>query len=101
MDTIEEIQMKSKFIIIDEKDNCATSLDEIEKDTKINVNGNLVVEIREKIPFGHKFAINDIKKGQHVKKYNQIIGIATMDINKGEWVHTHNIKSAYLEEIVK
>jgi len=93
--------MVSKFIIIDAKDNCATSLEEIQKNTEIEINDKLAVEIKERIPFGHKFALNDIKRGQHVIKYNQIIGIATKDINKGDWIHVHNIKSAYLEKTVK
>ena len=93
--------MKPRFIIINEKDNCATALEEIQKDTEIDINDNLVVKLRERIALGHKFALIDMKRGQYLMKYNQVIGIATMDIKKGDWIHTHNIKSAYLEEIVK
>ncbi len=49
------------------------------------------------IPAGHKYALKDIKKGETVIKYGQIIGRATTDINTGEWVHTHNVKS-HLDE---
>ncbi len=49
------------------------------------------------IPSGHKFAITDIKKGDYVIKYGEIIGKATKDIYKGEWVHSHNLAS-YLDE---
>ncbi len=49
------------------------------------------------IPAGHKYALDDIKKGQTVIKYGQIIGRAKCDIKKGEWVHTHNVKS-HLDE---
>lgn len=49
------------------------------------------------IPAGHKYALCDIKKGETVIKYGQIIGRATADIKKGEWVHTHNVKS-HLDE---
>ena len=49
------------------------------------------------IPAGHKYALKDIKKGEPVVKYGQIIGRATDDIEKGEWVHTHNVKS-HLDE---
>lgn len=49
------------------------------------------------IPAGHKYALCDIKKGETVIKYGQIIGRATKDITKGEWVHTHNVKS-HLDE---
>ncbi len=67
-------------VIINEKDNVGISLVE---------NGN--------IPAGHKFALKDIKKGEFVIKYGQIIGRASEDIKKGDWVHTHNVKS-HLDE---
>ena len=49
------------------------------------------------IPAGHKYALKDIKKGETVIKYGQIIGRASTDIKEGEWVHTHNVKS-HLDE---
>ena len=49
------------------------------------------------IPAGHKYALADIKKGEPVIKYGQIIGRATADIKAGEWVHTHNVRS-HLDE---
>lgn len=51
------------------------------------------------IPAGHKYALRDIKKGESVIKYGEIIGRATADIKSGEWVHTHNVKS-HLDESV-
>lgn len=49
------------------------------------------------IPAGHKYALKNIKKGEAVVKYGQIIGRATADIFEGDWVHTHNVKS-HLDE---
>ena len=43
------------------------------------------------IPPGHKLAVRAVKKGQPVKRYNQIIGFATQDIAPGQHVHTHNL----------
>ena len=51
------------------------------------------------IPAGHKFALKDINKGEYIIKYGEIIGRATTDIKKGDWVHTHNVKS-HLDESV-
>jgi len=47
----------------------------------------------EDIPLGHKIALRDIKKGEKIVEYGEIIGIATQDIPKGAHVHTHNIRS--------
>ena len=71
-----------KNVIINEKDNVGVCLD-----------GS------EKIPAGHKYALCDIPKGEYVVKYGEIIGRATQDIAKDEWVHTHNVKS-HLDENV-
>ena len=71
-----------KSVIINEKDNVGVCLD-----------GN------EQIPAGHKYALRPIACGEYVIKYGEIIGRATQDIAKGEWVHTHNVKS-HLDENV-
>lgn len=90
-----------KFIIIKRSDNCATSLEDIHEGAEIEIKPGISIKINDDIPLGHKFALKDIKRGQHVIKYNQVIGVATVDIARGDWIHTHNIKSAYLEETVK
>ncbi|MBE6903461.1 MAG: altronate dehydratase [Ruminococcaceae bacterium] len=43
---------------------------------------------------GHKLALTDIKKGEKIIKYGYPIGCATQDIKEGEWVHSHNMKTA-------
>jgi len=43
---------------------------------------------------GHKYARRDIKKGEEIIKYGQPIGIAECDINKGDHVHSHNLRTA-------
>ncbi len=42
---------------------------------------------------GHKYALCDIKAGEDIIKYGNPIGHATVDIKKGEHVHTHNVKT--------
>ena len=50
------------------------------------------------VPAGHKIALADIKKGEKVIKYGYPIGVATQDIKKGDFVHTHNLASALTAE---
>ena len=45
----------------------------------------------DEIAFGHKVAASAIKSGEAVKKYGQIIGFASKDIQPGEHVHSHNV----------
>jgi altronate hydrolase len=46
------------------------------------------------IPPGHKVAVKPIRAGQPVRRYNQIIGTAKVDIAPGQHVHTHNLEFA-------
>jgi altronate dehydratase len=58
--------------------------------------GGLPVPIARTIPTGHKVAIAPIATGEKVVKYGAPIGSATCDIQPGEYVHTHNVRSDYL-----
>jgi hypothetical protein len=55
--------------------------------------GKLGVVTRQEIPFGHKVAIAPMAQGQTVVKYGASIGVATVDIQPGEHVHVHNLRS--------
>jgi altronate hydrolase len=45
----------------------------------------------DSIPAGHKIAARAIAAGEPVRRYNQIIGVATRDIASGQHVHLHNL----------
>lgn len=59
--------------------------------------GNFVIHPEDNVEIclenGHKFARQDIKKGEAVIKYGFPVGTALFDIKKGEKVHTHNLKT--------
>lgn len=48
------------------------------------------------VAVGHKIAARVIAAGETIVKYNCPIGLATQAIPAGHYVHTHNVKSAYL-----
>ena len=47
--------------------------------------------VTDLIPPGHKVAAHAIKKGEKVRRYNQIIGFASADIAAGGHIHAHNL----------
>jgi (2R)-sulfolactate sulfo-lyase subunit alpha len=47
----------------------------------------------EEIPLGHKIALRDVARGSEVIEYNEVIGVSTKKIEKGEHVHVHNVRS--------
>ena len=52
------------------------------------VEGEVVAATR--VPPGHKILTRAVKKGEALRKYNQIIGFATEDMAPGAHIHTHN-----------
>lgn len=77
-----------KYIVINEFDNVMVALEDFEASDIVNG-----VKILIPIKQGHKIALRDIKKGEDIIKYGYPIGKATIDILKGQWVHTHNVKT--------
>ena len=49
------------------------------------------IRVREPIPAGHKVAARAISAGQPLRRYGQIIGFASRDIEAGQHVHVHNV----------
>lgn len=51
-----------------------------------------LIKVSQDIPFGFKIALQDISRGDKIFKYGEPIGIASVDISKGEMVHIHNME---------
>jgi len=85
-----------KIHLHDEKDNVAVALEDLMPGDRISVEKNgerIEVVVKERIPFGHKVALESIDAGGKVIKYGEVIGAATKKIEAGEHVHTHNVRS--------
>ena len=83
---------------VDDLDNVATIFAEgVTDGTEVVIHdkkGNKdQVHVIGDVPYGHKIAVRDIKKGELIIKYGEEIGIATHDIRRGEYVHIHNLDS--------
>ena len=52
----------------------------------------LGVRTLAQVPAGHKFAARRIAAGEQVKKYDTVIGVATRDLEPGDYVHSHNLQ---------
>lgn len=49
---------------------------------------------RQLVPRGHKVAVRDVLAGSALRKFGQVIGVATQDITAGDHVHLHNLAMA-------
>lgn len=80
------------FLKIHPDDKVAVALRPLSAGSECDVDG-CIVTLLEDIPQGHKFALCPISKGEAIIKYGCPIGVAKEDIEKGSWIHTHNIKT--------
>ncbi|CAN5911640.1 UxaA family hydrolase [soil metagenome] len=88
-----------KFLIHKKGDHVGVATADIEEgETVIGVymDDDSTVEVVSKgdIPLGHKIAVDEIHSGGGVIEYGIKIGDAKADLTVGDYVHTHNIKSA-------
>ena len=60
-------------------------------------NDGRAFQLGARVGLGHKLALRDIKKGEAIYKYGQIIGFAKADIPAGSHVHVHNVAADAFE----
>ena len=76
----------SNFIRLDSGDNVVTVTTAL--DAGVTVDQVVTTGL---VPRTHKIATAPIQEGEAIRKYAQIIGYASTDIQPGEHVHTHNV----------
>lgn len=81
------------FLRLNDRDNAVVACRELQPGEVLE-NG---IKVLEPIPKGHKIAAEPIAKGEDVVKYGYPIGYAICDIQAGQWIHTHNIKTKLSE----
>jgi len=81
-----------RFIQIHPTDSVIVALEEFKAGDLIELEGQQI-NVSNDIPQGHKIAIQSINKGEHVIKYAASIGVAQMDIQIGDHVHVHNLRT--------
>ncbi|MHC4241581.1 MAG: UxaA family hydrolase [Planctomycetota bacterium] len=83
-------------VILSEKDNVATALIDLPAGDYIfsSSENRTTITVSEDIRAGFKIALSDISKSEPVYKYGYVIGLAIVDIKKGECVHIHNLISS-------
>lgn len=87
--------MKAKFILLHSDDNVVVCCQQAEADETIDVN-TVKIKLIQNIDIGHKVACRPIAKGDSIIKYGVSIGSALQNIQAGEHIHLHNMKSDYI-----
>lgn len=81
----------NEWIKLNEKDSVAIALRPFQQGEKLKLEDGSELELTSEVPFGHKIALRSIAEGEHVWKFGYSIGVATVAIEPGTWIHTHNL----------
>jgi len=93
-----------KIVVMNEKDNVAVALTDLAVGEVLIVRvGEVLREVRavENVPRGHKIALTNIKKGEPIIKYGEVIGLASRTIMEGSHVHIDNVVGQQSKETKK
>ena len=74
-------------------DNVAVALRVIAAGETVVVAGEPITA-RQEVPAGHKIALAGLEPEQTVVKYGVPIGIVSAPIERGDWVHSHNLRTS-------
>jgi len=89
---VETTRRGPPVIRIDERDNVAVALRPIVAGELVDMNDDSLVA-RQDIPAGHKLALAALEPGETVVKYGVPIGVATDAVARGDWIHSHNLRT--------
>ncbi|MCI1859551.1 MAG: UxaA family hydrolase [Sporolactobacillus sp.] len=91
--------MAYKFLVHHVGDSVGVAVEDIKAGEEVqgvflDDDSTTVVVAKAAVPLGHKIALNDVPKEDSIIEYQEKIGVATENIKKGDYVHTHNLKTA-------
>ncbi len=92
--TLPPVLFSKTAIRLHPSDTVAVALRDIPAGTRLirdDLHPPEMLQVLDDIPSGHKLALNRVPDGSAVRRYGQVIGVATQDIAPGAWVHTHNL----------
>ena len=79
-------------------DNVAVALRPLKAGETIMLDG-VALTINRSVPVGQKVATDAIEKGGLVVKYGCPVGIASLAIKPGEYLHAGNVETRYLSTL--
>jgi (2R)-sulfolactate sulfo-lyase subunit alpha len=91
--------MSHSFLIHDDTDDVGVAVTDMESRREVtgiymNSGATVTLTSRSAVPLGHKIALRDLGEGADVIKYGVRIGRTVADVKAGDYVHTHNLRTA-------
>lgn len=89
------VDKERSLLLLSPDDNCLVACQCLVAGTIVRVDGNPLT-LAQDIPMGHKVARRRLKEGEIVLRYGAHIGSTLRDVEAGEHLHLHNLKSDYI-----
>ncbi|MFI6425410.1 UxaA family hydrolase [Promicromonospora sp. NPDC050880] len=83
--------VSQELLVLRDGDDVAVATRDLSPGETPEAPGTGPVDVRQAVPRGHKVALRAVSAGGPVRKYGQVIGVATADIAVGDHVHSHNL----------
>ncbi len=83
----------ARCVVLHPNDSVAVALEPVGRGDSVKLSDGREIVALDAIPFAHKMAIAPMVQGGDVRKYGEVIGEAVIDIQIGQHVHIHNIRS--------
>jgi SAF domain len=87
--------LDTAVLVLNPEDNVMVCRRDVHAGEQIIIGGE-VLTARSDVALGHKIARRTIHCGAPVVKYGMSIGSSTAEIQPGDWVHVHNMRSDYI-----
>jgi altronate hydrolase len=84
--------MRPQIVRIHPEDNVVVAVQPLAAGSSIEIDGQSV-DIVEDVAVGHKVVLADLPEGAHVVKYGFPIGHVTEAVKRGQWLHSHNMRT--------
>jgi altronate hydrolase len=81
------------IVLIHPDDNVVVAVEPLAAGTEVEIGGERVA-LGEDVPAGHKIALRALEPGTPVVKYGFEIGRVTERVERGSWIHSHNLRTA-------
>ena len=86
-------RLNDNVLIIHPRDNVAVALRDLHPGEEAKGKGVSCLRVLNEIPASHKISLRDLAAGEEIVKYGEGVAVSARAIQKGEWVHTHNLES--------
>lgn len=81
------------MMVINAEDNVGVALCDLAAGEEILCEGVECLIAGEAIPASHKIALRDMDAGEEIVKYGEVVAVCARKIERGAWIHTHNVES--------